>query len=57
MVFLEKHVVLRTELNTAFGIEQKKKGGDVEGKEVGVGEKKKNEDAVESSRCRVQEKE
>lgn len=40
MVFLEKHVVLRTELNTAFGIE-----------------KKKNEDAVESSRCRVQEKE
>ncbi|KAH8790030.1 hypothetical protein F5882DRAFT_493084 [Hyaloscypha sp. PMI_1271] len=49
MVFLEKHVVLRTELNTAFGIEQKKKEGDVEGKEVGVGEEKKKEDAVESS--------
>ena len=41
MVFLEKHVVLRTELNTAFGIEQKKKEGDVEGKEVGVGEERR----------------
>jgi hypothetical protein len=40
MVFLEKDVVLRTELNTAFGIEQKKEEGGVEGKEVGVGEEK-----------------
>jgi hypothetical protein len=46
---LGKHVVLRTELNTAFGIEQKKKEGDVEGKEVEVGEEEKNEGAVESS--------
>jgi hypothetical protein len=57
IVFLEKHVVLTTELKTAFGIEQKKKEGDVEEKEVGVGEEKMNEDAVESSWYRVQEKE
>jgi MFS family permease len=34
MVFLEKHVVLRTELNTEFGIEGKKKTEDVEGREI-----------------------